>query len=250
MRKGKWCTSGLACLIFALATVQAYPAQADVLINVDFNANINSIVSPTYAGAAAFGSAGDKWNAFSESIDPVANALTRTNLALVDSGNAATAARLSYTLTPSSPSVGAFDASNSSPFFGRAGQDLMRDYLFVHGTGSFTISGLAAGQNYELVLYSSANDTGLDTAFTVGSDTHHLVTDKTIGVFTSGTNFTLFNTVADPSGAVSFAMASDVEARINGFQLTAVPLPASASGGVLLLGMIAAAKRVRRVQPA
>src|SRR5579862_1661055 len=118
------------------------------LIDVDFKAS--NFPQPNYSGGAVLGGAGDQWNnAYAGNTDP--NPTTYGPQALFDSLGNATSAMLSFTC------VGAVTPL-SGPI--QPAPEMTNDYLYDNTGGSIlvTITGLAASQAYDLVLYVASND--------------------------------------------------------------------------------------------
>lgn len=232
-----------ALTTFFLLAVAA-PAHAVSLVNVDFNQTTFSS-SPTYSGAAVLGASGDIWNGIGGpffSPSPV----SATGVPLVDAANAATGVTLDYSVT------GFFDAgsSTSPPFFTGVAYDLLRDYAF--SSGDVTLSGLTAGTDYRVILYSSTNAAGRITEFTLSGVTQTVAPISTSNL-AEGINYANFTTTADASGQIFISFkgigTSDSEGSLNGLQIKAVPEPSSLlSTLVAVAGFLglASARRFRR----
>src|SRR5262249_40137013 len=130
----------------------------------------------------------------------------RTTLSLVTSSGAAGGVTLSF-----SGQTGFFDATNTAVFAQTPFSALMDHYVLVSPASgpaliTATFGGLTPGNSYRLLLYSSSNNVGRDTIFTVNgsSETVRDVSGST--TFQNGLNYADFTTTADSSGALSFTV--------------------------------------------
>ena len=221
-----------------LALLGASAAQA-ALLNVDFNSN----GSATYVGAGVVGSAGDTWNGIDAGgiSSPVANG----GVALADAGGNASGAILSFGL----------DSGGFKPLGCFFGGDLMCDYMFAtNKTVTFLISGLQAGDLFDLILLSSANIVDRTTTFSLDGNTKTATASNTGGVFVEGTNYVRYTGSVGAAGVLAFDMIGGSDPRftqgnINGLQLTLTPnaqAPEPAGIGLLMVGLGALALRRRR----
>ncbi len=251
---------GMAMLAFAVSTVQAQ------LIDVDFNGNSVGVdyggggvaTGPTMSGAAVIGSAGDQWNGIADSaytFSAYPNGITSTALPLIYS----TGINSPVTMTIATDG-GSYDANepvwgNTSAFTtaGSPYSDLMQDLIYANaaGGGTITLSGLAANQAYNLVLYNAGDQnvgTGRATSFTVNGVTQSSTWDGLTSTLVAGVDDVNYaSTMSDGSGNLvitfgpgSIAGVLSSEGDLDGFQLEVVPEPGTlallASGAVLLLG--------------
>ena len=134
------------------AFLAAGPARAG-LINVDFNdatANAGS-PTPTFAGAAAIGQAGDPWNGLNLADGWGDSNTTKVYAGLIDASGMATG--VSLTLTGERC---AFPAAPAAPVTGTYGA-LMQDY--VSYSPVFVFSGLENGA-YDVYVYSGTGSNG------------------------------------------------------------------------------------------
>jgi uncharacterized delta-60 repeat protein len=183
------------------------------LINVQFDAS----GQPAQTGGAVLGTSGDKWNNIVSSGTP-----SGSNVALVDATNSTTSVSVSY-------SAEAEGHTSNSPFSAGADASLMSSYLIADPSanpgspGSVVFSGLSAGSQYNVILYSGTdvnNPTG-QTAFTVNGYTKTTQFNPEPTAFVENTNFVEFQPTADANGkiTISFDQANAVEGDLNGVQL-------------------------------
>jgi hypothetical protein len=212
----------VASAVMTFAAAFGLPASASAdLIDVHFADYVDTAIA---SGAAVIGSSGDKWNNLTGTPGQ------STPVTLVNSGNASTNVKLTWTAAGdyTIPNPGSANTAN---------HNLMTSYIITNGatqsTGNVvTISGLTPGGTYSLYLYTESNQhegteynvngvTGTtnynnQTGFVLNDDYAHLssVTATSLGVITI--NF-WENTGISSSQAV-----------LNGFQLTsATPEPTS-----------------------
>ncbi|PSN19083.1 hypothetical protein C7271_09095 [filamentous cyanobacterium CCP5] len=222
-------------------------AQAASLVGVDFNSSGFPPFIPasqTYSGAAVLGAPGDIWNGVAGGFS---GSPAVSNLPLVDSTGTATS------LTLTLPALGYFDAGTATtqPLYSGPESALLRDYVFTDNADPKTIDifGLTASANYRLILYSSTNEAGRKTDFTVNGVTKS-VSPVATSSLSAGVNYADFTSAADASGKLSFSFSGNgSEGSLNGFQIqsvnqpTAVPTPALLPG---LVGLGVAAFRKRK----
>lgn len=199
----------------ALSTVGAHAE----LINFHFGA---TRAPAAFSGAAAVGAAGDFWNF---ATGDFATYLSATDLPLKDAGNSATNVMLSYSSGSPAPASGVYGSTGTGCLFDAANplSDLMCDYLYDWAgspDASVTLSGLSAGAQYSLILYSSANASQRQTDFMLGGSTQSTTAANTAGLLQSGVNYTEFTGTVDANGAISFSFTGPSEGNLNGFQLT------------------------------
>jgi PEP-CTERM motif len=236
------------------------------LIDVQFSGNSvgndygggGLTVGPAQTGAAVIGSAGDVWNAFNDSsfsFSSYPSGLSAGGLAL----NYVNGSSSGATLSISDASGGSYNANepnwgNTSAFTtaGSPYSNLMQDEIYSTPAATVTLSGLAASQNYELIVYSAGDSNlGGDTVkigtFTVNGVTQTTSWNGTTSTLINGTTYDIFSATSDGSGnlVINFggtpaAAGVNTETDFNGFQLIAVPEPSTwamlAIGGVMLLG--------------
>jgi hypothetical protein len=243
--------SRLCALAVLLLTrlVVATPARADLLINVDFNANGQR--AGTYAEAAVLGSPGDIWNAVAgDTVDSTA----RAGLSLQTAGGTSSPVTLNF-----AGQTGFFDATNGPAIFdGSPFAALMTDYLYTHGTITGAFQDLTAGDRYRLLFYSAANSRFRVTDFTVNGSTQSVANPNGSPILAQGVTYGDFTTTPNAQGTLSFTVAiglnGDGEANLDGIQLqdlgpaaSAVPEPASlVLLGLGALGLVASRRRGRR----
>ena len=238
----------LAVLLLAWLAV-ATPAQADVLINVDFNQNGQR--AGTYAGAAVVGSPGDIWNAVAgDAVDST----PRAGLSLLTASGTSSAVTLSF-----AGQTGFFDVTNGPAIFdGSPFAALMTDYLYTHGTISGTFQGLVADDQYRVLFYSAANSAFRVTNFTVNGSTQSVTDPNRSPLLAQGVTYADFTTTPDALGTLAFTVTvgpnGDAEANLDGIQLqdlgpaaSAAPEPASlVLLGLGMLGLVASRRRSYR----
>lgn len=242
------------------------------LINVDFNGNSvgqaygggGVAVGPTQAGAALIGSPGDLWNGFDDSaftFSSYPSDASATGLALTNADGSASGVTLSLT------AGGSYNANepnwgNTSAFTtaGSPYSDLMQDELYTTAPATVTLSGLAANQSFQLVVYSSG-DQNLGTGFTekkgtftVNGVTQNTVWDGVTSTLINGKTYAEFWTMSDGSGNLVITWGGtpeeagvNPETDFNGFQLMVVPEPSSlALLGALGMALLGARRRLAR----
>ncbi len=195
----------LALLVAALLSAGTTTAQ--VVVNIDFNA-----ITGTFSGQGAFADPGqDFWNGVSSTAG--------------GSGFLASDGVTSSGISIAVASVNGLGFGGSPAL----APDLLADYLFVTGSnvGTFTISGLTAGQSYEFYFYSVAggsNTTNRGAIFTLAGSSLP-VAGFNVATFTEGTNFLKFALIpGGTSVSGSFAVApGNSEAEFNGLQIVAIP---------------------------
>jgi hypothetical protein len=246
-----------------LASVQAQ------LINVNFtDANINTSFGggdatpappgTTMSGAAVLGSAGDVWNGLGGfTYAAPGGAATYTSGPLVNSAGAATGVSLSLSAPSGTYGANSVNWNNYSTFSWATlgneqtltgGPFTPYSALYSHtlvansaaGNGNVTLTGLAANQAYNLVLYS-ASDLNVGAGRT-GTFTVNGVTQTTLWTASGATTLILgvdyteyVSTLSSGTGTltINFGNLGGSESDLNGFQLQAVPEP----GTLALLGM-------------
>jgi hypothetical protein len=241
-------TAVLGVLGTALLAHAAAPAAAQT-INVDFN---GAETSGTYTGVGAAPDAGTVWNGFAATGGPL------TSGPLLDSAGNATG------VTASINTYATYDADERAAAFAPA---LLNDFVFQtvnvdpnSPPGNFSINGLNPALTYDLYLYGQnggyANTTNV---FTVQGGAPQMTTNNDatgIGgggfgpsAFVAGENYVVFAGVAPTAGGVisgTFNVAEAANnAAFNGFQIVAVPEPASAAGLLALGGVLVGIRRRR-----
>lgn len=213
----------LFLLIIACAIT---PLVQAATINVD----LNNGSSPTYSGTAVLG--GGYWNGIN----------TASASALLGSDNVATAIGFSI-------GGGAFDGPDGGNTPAGLANDLLRDYRYQNnGNLTLTITGLVANGLYDLVLYSSGDQKNQGSSFTgngfVGSST----TAEQRDTFAEGVNYSKGTVTANASGQVLITISPNIStyAVLNGFQISAAPVPEPTAAALGLLGSVALLRRRRR----
>ncbi len=225
------------------------------LINVDFNGNSvgtayggGGVASPgpNQSGAALIGSAGDQWNGIADSqltFSAYPNGITATALPLMYS----TGINSPVTMTIATDG-GSYNAnepvwSNTSAFTtaGSPYSNLMQDLIYANGVGagSITLSGLAANSQFNLVLYNAGDQNVAGdraSSFTVNGVSQTSQWDGTTSTLVAGVSYVDYaSAMSDGSGnlvitfgpGMTLAGALSSEGDLDGFQLQAVPEPAS-----------------------
>lgn len=247
--------AGSLLAILSLALAQpAYSAFTIGTIDVDFNGSVTSSAPAT--GAAVIGSAGDAWNVI------IGAPLTAQNLNLT-TGVASSGVQLTLS--------GAF-ITPPTTFAGPNGPNapLTQDFLATGSngnstkTGTITLAGLTANQQYAIYLYNGSTSIGRITDFnvvgtsTVSGSINNVGTPGTV-TWTPATavipgNYLQLNATANVSGqlVINFmnrAAMMGSEGDLAGFQIRAIPEPSTyallVTGAAALL--IVAYRRRRRI---
>jgi hypothetical protein len=180
--------------------------------------------SVTPSGAAVLGTAGDQWNSFDASFGSFGP------ISVFDSTGAGTSAAVSILCD------GGVMALNgpSQPL-----PDLTHYYAF-NNTGGWIageVEGLQANQAYNLVLYVASDDASGGDRSVAGAVfgatlTPFFATGDPQSSFVNGENVVELQVVTNAKGALTFIEGDGIgntsgEVDLNGFQLQAVPEPAS-----------------------
>jgi len=169
-----------ALKFFCASAFIALSSQADAaLINFDITTNAGADRYGT--GPGVFGTAASQWNERPRTTGS-------TNFALTDDTGAATSVTVTYA------------RSGSGTGFASGTYSALGVSSVASGTVSF--SGLVAGGNYELAIFSDWSGV---PSFTVGSATKTLAPSNDWSSLTDGTQYVLFQATADASGNLSFA---------------------------------------------
>jgi hypothetical protein len=205
---------------FCASALIALSSQAQAsLINIDITTGSNADKYNT--GAGVFGTATSKWN-------ELVRAGSFSNQALFDDTGASTSVTVSYTRLASGsvPTTGTFPALGASQV----------------STGYVSFSGLTAGGNYELAIFSSWDG---KPSFSVGSATETITRNTTWSSLTEGVQYVLFQATADASGQLSFvpnanptgtSYPASLWSAIQ-LQNAVTPVPVPASFGLFSLAM-------------
>jgi aryl-phospho-beta-D-glucosidase BglC (GH1 family) len=206
-------------LIFSGETIHAQ------LIDVNFTQNEGVAwggggpnPSPTMAGAAVLGAAGDRWNGIAVS--------SGSGISLINSTGGATPVKLTFT------AGGGYDVlsfGGATPFAGTPWNSLMGNYLFNSSTPqTITLTGLATNSTYKLVLYNGANTNaaGRTTFFTVNGSTLTSTWNAVGNTLIAGVDYVVFpSALSDGSGKLVITYTGDgtAEGDVNGFQIEPAP---------------------------
>lgn len=207
--------TAIGIAIAGAASLFSSSAAFATAIDVQFGA---ASASQQQTGPAVIGAARDYWN--------FSNAASGTS-SLVSTTQAATGVTLTFAASGSYTA-----AAGGFAFSGKPDANLMQGYLYS-STSSITavLKGLAAGQGYNLDLYTQGdnNASGRSSTATVNGATA-TSTQTNAGTFILNNNYLVFSGAADAMGNVSIAVVTKSgEANFNGFQLvtTAVPEPST-----------------------
>jgi hypothetical protein len=243
----------IGVILFSTESIQAQ------LINIDFNGNSvgqaygggGAAVGPVQSGAALIGSAGDSWNGIADSLltfSAYPGGASASGLALTYANGSASGVTMSLTAD------GSYNANepnwgNTSAFTTAASpySNLMQDLIYANSPQSITLSGLAANQTFNLVLYSAGDQnvgTGRTSSFTVNGITQTSFWNGTTGTLIPGQTYVDYpSAMSDGSGnlVINFGVTGGsgvLETDLTGFQLIAVPEPSTwallAAAGVML----------------
>lgn len=242
---------GAVALAFAGQAAQATFTSG--LVDLQFVGN-NSGPGPTTSGAAVIGSSGDVWNQIVGASNSATYAGPNITLNLTD-GVTASGATLTISNENTSPQAFIVDYPGSQTTQNSADYGLLASDLVAYPSASMlatSINGLDPSLTYNLYLYNAWNKgtAGLGTTYTVtgaGTPKSGTINPTSAGAtFVSGVNYLEFTLAPNASGniTVDFVSSNTVtssQALLSGFQLQAVPEPASvgllALGGVGLLLM-------------
>jgi hypothetical protein len=250
-------------IILSVMGVAGWTSVQAQLIDVDFNGNAVGTAyggggvpspGPAMTGAALIGSAGDQWNGIADSQLTFAtypSGVTASGLALIYADGSASGVTMSLT------GDGTYNANepnwgNTSAFTtaGSPYSNLMQDMIYANNPDTITLSGLAANQTFNLVLYNAGDQNvagGRTSSFTVNGITQTSFWDGLTSTLVAGTSYVQYLTAtSDGSGnlVINYGVVGGsgvLETDLDGFQLaTVVPEPGTlallASGAVLLLG--------------
>ncbi|HEY3932087.1 MAG TPA: PEP-CTERM sorting domain-containing protein [Verrucomicrobiae bacterium] len=252
-------SAGIVCLSTGMLHAQ--------LLDVDFNGNSvgtayagGGVASPgpNQSGAGLIGSAGDVWNGIADSqltFSSYPAGITATALSLVYATGASSPVTMTIATDGGSYNANEPAWSNTSAFTTAASpySNLMQDLIYANGVGagSITLSGLAANQTYNLVLYNAGDqNVGGDRAssFTVNAVSQTSQWDGTTSTLVAGVSYVDYaSAMSDGSGnlvitfgpGMTLAGALSSEGDLDGFQLMAVPEPSTwamlATGSVIML---------------
>jgi hypothetical protein len=228
-----WRFLTLGCILLVVLLPSAGRAQ---LINVDFNAD--STGTYTQSGAAVFGNAGDLWNGIVWSANQSSNFAS-----LFDSMGITSGVTLTFSASTAFNAAAYPQAGLPNGFYGTPYSNLMNDYLVAYPNqpGQFTLSGLQPTQDYQLLVYtdSASDGGGRQTNVTVSGLTITQLTNAPLNPmfnqFVQGYNYLAFDVKPTQAGLLTVDFSAAVgEGDITGFQLVAVPEPATSA--LVLIG--------------
>ena len=241
---------GLGALALGTALAMGAPAaQATFnsgLVDLQFVGNTNGS-GPTASGAAVIGSSGDVWNQIVGATDSATYAGPNVPLRLVN-GSTSSGAYLTISNENTTPQAYVVDYPGSQTTQNSADYGLLASDLVAYvdtPIQAASISGLNTSLTYNLYLYNAWNNgtSGLGTKYTVTGATtpaSQTINPTNAGAtFVSGENYVKFTLSPNTSGIITVDMiSSDTktsgQALLSGFQLQAVPEPASL--GLLAIG--------------
>ena len=194
--------------------VEAEPAEEVLGIPVNIDIDGRSVTTQSFvtkSGAAAIGVAGDIWNSYVvDAANPAGGTIKSVDPAqsgfLVDANGNATTIRFDVAAVCA-------DAPNFSI------DDMANDNIFVEGLGAgtgfptsttFTLSGLEAGEAYDLYLYSPAAFTPYAGKFTIDGESAVTPTGTIFsGVWNEGLDYLVFSDVIAVDGVIECLMESN-----------------------------------------
>jgi hypothetical protein len=242
-----------ALAMFAAILVAPDNSARAAVVNFQFRQSGNAN-STQFTGVGAAPDAGTHWNQINfTSVSDASMVYALPGTIFNSDGVTASASTIS-SFTPSGAgngTVGIF-ADNTDP---AASNALTDTYLLTQnnpgGQITMTIGGLTAGGEYDLYFYAQNSKYYSNaTDFTIGATTQTVdnrgiaPVDRTAGNYLSApgaSNYTVFSSVtADLSGNVTVVVkSSDFESAFNGFQIVAVPEPATAAFAAMgVLGVL------------
>jgi hypothetical protein len=246
----------LAATVCVLGFFASAASARLVNIDIDGRSSNGESIPGAMTGAAGVGAAGDQWNSYlvdcvvghnPTPYDPGVSAH------LADSAGVLTATRLDLSTSAGDTTAGSV----------RSGNGLLDDYVYlgpnVVSQIAFTLSGLIAGNSYDLYLYGVGGAQPASTypgKFSVGGVDKTLTSTTAFdGTFVENREYVAFSgVIADASGTISGQVSSSSNPAFysvfNGIQVSgefaSIPEPATstlvASG---LFGLIAYAWRKR-----
>jgi hypothetical protein len=221
------------------------------------------VATTTFSGAAVIGSAGDIWNGIADGAlnfgvglgaagSTYPNGInTPTPLALNYTTGAASSVTLSLTGNSTFNDT-AFGGTNQWATAGSPYEDLFNSVIANSTAGApsyMDFSGLAKNTPYELIVYSSGNDDGRTSTFTVNGVTETSQNALGVTMLNPVFNYDVFETISSATGTIDLSYGGVgsglAESDINGMQLLQqVPEPTTL--GLLGLAGVPALLRRRR----
>ncbi|MDX2109438.1 MAG: PEP-CTERM sorting domain-containing protein [Verrucomicrobiota bacterium] len=224
--------------ILTISLLGITAAQAQIIVNVDFNSTNNG-GGATFVGlAAATDPAGATalWNGISNDTFGGMPNLGATNL--LDSTGAASGLGISV--------------SDMGGGYSGSGNALLNDYLYINsGTNNqvVTISGLNNSASYDLFIYGMGDNGGQGSTFTIAGNSLQTSNNPRDGsVFVEGNNFVKFANLTPTAGGltINWTLGPDgSNGALNGIQIvSSIPEPSTyaALAGIIIL-LVAIARR-------
>jgi len=199
----------------------------------------NGRLTDVFADQGALPSTGNTWNG----VESLVSGITQTNL--LDSQNSQT--DVGFNLAAP---TGSWSHNKLSDF----PNELLVNYAALEWTDSstanqatLTISGLTAGVLHDVAIYAQGDAAGQGGEFTLGSQTKTTSADPLTVNFDEGVNYITLSGQADGNGELEITWRNLVDGNgsveqwsaLNGFQVQAVPEPASLAlmglGGLMML---------------
>jgi len=216
------------------------------VVNVDMQRTA-APATTLYSGQGAYSDPGNNyWNPYNATLldTPITNLWTSTQLEQTT---------VDFAFTPLLGDTRFMGGNNGTPTGPYA--NLLANYALTFGTMDAVISGLIAGNAYDLYLYSTANGQHQGARFTIGGDTRDVeggpgvvgTPTSFIAYPTDDSNYTLYSgVVADGFGSITFNMTNyQAAAALNGFQIVGTFLPEPSTAMLLGLGGLLLRRRRR-----
>jgi len=239
----------LAVVALTIAGLAASEAQAGLIagqtVNVDLLPSQNvqdsdGRLNDVYADQGVLPSTGNTWNGVES---PASGSITESSL--LDSQGSSTTVGFNLAAP-----TGSWSHNKLSDF----PNELLVNYASLERTdqstanqATLTISGLTAGVLHDVAIYSQGDTAGQGGEFTLGSQTKTTSADPLTVNFDEGVNYITLSGQADSNGELQITWRNLVDGNgsverwsaLNGFQVQAVPEPASLAllglGGLMMI---------------